>query len=203
MLEVLSGTLRDKDFCERFLDQIYVLRHKVFKEQLKWDVISKNGREIDHYDDDDATYFIVKEHNEDKIQGTWRVRSMGKPNMVKDIFYDLCSEQVPNNPNLLEVSRMAVAPEAQARGLKGYGPVSRLLMQGTFFHSDSIGGEGIVIVTVLPLWQYAKALGLEIELLGPQRLIGGLPCVCMHIPQNEQNSRVCANVFDILNQGVA
>ena len=54
------------EFHRQDLDDMYRLRHKVFYEELKWDVKSVNGMEKDEYDEKHAHYIIYKEQNEQK-----------------------------------------------------------------------------------------------------------------------------------------
>jgi acyl homoserine lactone synthase len=93
------------------LEDMYRLRHRVFKERLRWDVQSKNGMERDEYDDLDAAYLLAYDDS-DTLRGTWRLLPTTGRYMLRDVFAELMGDQpLPADRSVWEVSRFAVEPE--------------------------------------------------------------------------------------------
>jgi len=90
------------------LENMYRLRHKVFYEKLKWDVISKNGMEKDEYDEQNMYYLIYKDQ-QGIVRGTLRFVEMSNNCMFDGPFKfslpDLISYK---NSNYWELSRAVV-----------------------------------------------------------------------------------------------
>lgn len=90
------------------LDEMFKLRHRVFKECLDWDVNSRNGRERDVYDLLRPVYLLATDEN-GKVGGSWRLLPTTGPYMLRDVFPDLLEgAQAPSNPQVWEISRFAV-----------------------------------------------------------------------------------------------
>jgi len=93
------------------LEDMHRLRHRVFKERLRWDVRSKNGMERDEYDDLDAIYLLAYDDTE-TLRGTWRLLPTTGPYMLRDVFSDLMEDQaMPSARTVWEVSRFAAEPD--------------------------------------------------------------------------------------------
>lgn len=93
------------------LEDMHRLRHRVFKERLRWDVQSKNGKERDEYDDLDAIYLLAYDDTE-TLRGTWRLLPTTGPYMLRDVFSDLMEDQpLPRERSVWEVSRFAAEPD--------------------------------------------------------------------------------------------
>lgn len=94
MITVVTPELRDLHAAE--IEQMHRLRHRVFKDRLKWDVRSFGGLEIDQFDMLDATYLIVGEAG---VQGSWRILPTTGPYMLRDVFRQLLDgKEPPDSP---------------------------------------------------------------------------------------------------------
>jgi len=95
----------------KVLEDMHRLRHRVFKERLRWDVQSKNGMERDEYDNLDAIYLLSYDDS-DTLRGTWRMLPTTGPYMLRDVFSELMEDQpLPNARSVWEVSRFAAEPD--------------------------------------------------------------------------------------------
>lgn len=104
MITVVTPELRDLHAAE--IEQMHRLRHRVFKDRLKWDVRSFGGLEIDQFDMLDATYLIVGEAG---VQGSWRILPTTGPYMLRDVFRQLLDgKEPPDSPAIWEMSRFSV-----------------------------------------------------------------------------------------------
>lgn len=83
------------------------LRHRIFKEQLKWDVNSDNGLELDEFDHDETIYVLYIEN--DQVKGNWRLLPTKGPYMMSEVFPHLAPPGgIPREDNLWELSRYAM-----------------------------------------------------------------------------------------------
>ncbi|MFZ4115437.1 MAG: acyl-homoserine-lactone synthase [Chthoniobacterales bacterium] len=92
------------------LQAMYRLRHKIFFEQLRWDVTSENGMERDQYDETQMYYLIYKDQ-EGIIRGSLRLIEMIHECMFDGPFNFML-------PNLKKFKK------------KGFWEISRLYIHG-------------------------------------------------------------------------
>ncbi len=93
------------------LDNMYRLRHKVFFEQLKWQVNSNDGMEKDEFDEKNAHYLIYKDEK-GIIRGCQRLIEMKNPCMFDGPFKFFLSDLSDfKRPGYWEASRFAIDHE--------------------------------------------------------------------------------------------
>lgn len=101
---------RARDFQDMFR-----LRYRVFRERLNWDVQTRNGMEMDRFDDLDPLYFMAFDHV-NRLVGTWRMLPTTGPYMLRDVFPVLLDGMpAPHHPKIWEGSRFAVECEYAGR----------------------------------------------------------------------------------------
>jgi acyl homoserine lactone synthase len=89
-------------------EDMFRLRHRVFKERLGWDVQTRNGLEIDRFDELDPVYLMAFDQSE-RLVGTWRMLPTTGPYMLRDVFPVLMDGmEAPRHPRICEGSRFAV-----------------------------------------------------------------------------------------------
>jgi acyl-homoserine lactone synthase len=84
-------------------DEMYRLRHRLFYEELQWDVNSNDGMEYDEFDRDDTVYIIYEEDG--NIFACFRLLPTTKPYMLSEIFHELAEDYIPRASNVWELSR--------------------------------------------------------------------------------------------------
>jgi N-acyl-L-homoserine lactone synthetase len=82
------------------LDQMFRMRAREFHDRLKWDVVVVDGREIDDYDNDDATYLLVLKDG--KVTASVRLIPTTGRTMLRDHFFHIAP---PPDPNVWEATR--------------------------------------------------------------------------------------------------
>jgi N-acyl-L-homoserine lactone synthetase len=71
MIHVISAD--NRHVYEDVLDQHFRLRHEIFVEERKWEVLRRpDGREIDAYDNEDAIYLLALDGR--RVLGVLQVR---------------------------------------------------------------------------------------------------------------------------------
>jgi len=113
---------RTRDFQDMFR-----LRHRVFKERLNWDVRSQHGLERDCFDDLDPQYIVAFDPT-DRLVGTWRMLPTTGPYMLRDVFPILLDGMpAPRRPKTWEGSRLCV--DCEYAGRLGLAALSQVTSQ--------------------------------------------------------------------------
>lgn len=149
------------------------LRHKVFAEELEWDVVSYNGREVDHFDLMDPYYAILND-DDGSVIGTWRALPTTSGYMLKDIFPELCrGEAPPERDDVWEISRFAVDKLAEKYQNKDNGvgrPVQDLVDSFSEFMEQK-DLTNLVAVTSTAGERMLKRLGVKVRRFGDGKSI--------------------------------
>lgn len=113
MIIVLKGTERREQ--ARYFERMFRLRHQVFIKGMGWPLPSTNGREIDQYDVDEATY-LLDVIEDDVIQGSVRLLPSERCSFVFDYFPHLIENGVPaRDPLVYECTRYMFLPLKNTR----------------------------------------------------------------------------------------
>jgi acyl-homoserine lactone synthase len=93
-----------------YFDQFYQLRHQIFVAGRGWPLPSKQGRETDEYDVDDAVYFFDV-NGDDRIEGAVRITPTETGSLTADYFPHLVENgEALRSPQVYEATRYIVLP---------------------------------------------------------------------------------------------
>jgi acyl-homoserine lactone synthase len=157
------------------LDEYFRLRHEVFVGERGWNALERpDGRDVDAYDNDRATYLIALDNGH--VIGGLRLYPTLLPHMISESFAHLVRDRaVLSGPTILECTRYFIVRERRMGRTD-----CRLLMAFQEFCLE----EGVTEVTAvvemwwLPRWQQA---GFNVRPLGLPTLIEGQPCIAAAI----------------------
>lgn len=91
------------------MDQIFILRKKVFADQLNWDVTVSNGKERDYYDDLNPVYLVWCDDSFERLYGVIRLMPTIGPTLLYDVFRDTFPDiTCLQAPGIWEGTRMCV-----------------------------------------------------------------------------------------------
>lgn len=172
----------------RLVDEIYRLRHRVFKNSLDWDVECLHGREIDQFDTEDAVYGAVTDEF-GEIEGCFRLLPTTGPYMLRDIFPILLHGQpAPSDPRIMECSRFAVLPNSGARRsiselLRVTGELLTIQLEYCIDH----GIHTMVCATDLRFERILRGAGLACTRYGPPISIGNTIAVAGYMRPSARN----------------
>lgn len=122
MGSIIVAQSNDPEMSRRTMLDMYRFRHKVFHDRLGWEVNSRNGMEIDIFDELDPVYIVAKD-GQKRVEGCWRLLPTSGPYMLKDTFPQLLrGEAAPEEGHIWELSRFAV--ESSATGDLAQGNLS-------------------------------------------------------------------------------
>lgn len=91
------------------MDQIFILRKKVFADQLNWDVTVSDGKEHDYYDDLNPAYLVWCDDSFERLYGVIRLMPTTGPTLLYDVFRNTFPD-ITNleAPGIWEGTRMCV-----------------------------------------------------------------------------------------------
>lgn len=180
MIEAISN-VRPGD--NALLEQAFRLRHEVFVEEMGWELLRRaDGREIDQFDDEDATHLLAT--HEGVVAGYFRSRPTNRPHLLSDVHSHLCQRDYPRAWNVVEWTRYCVAPAK--RGESAFGGVgSELIVGGLEWSLDQ--GIHDVVLEYHPAWiARFMGLGFKVHPLGLPAEIDGDPIIAVHMRFDER-----------------
>lgn len=114
MIIVIDGINQHR--YTQLLDEMFVLRARVFGQRLGWEVEVKNGREIDKYDALDPAY-VIGVNDENQVVSCARALQTTGPHMLSDVFSSILDGEPPlRSATLWESTRFCVDTEVLERG---------------------------------------------------------------------------------------
>jgi acyl-homoserine lactone synthase len=176
-------TDENKAGYEAILDEYFRLRHEIFVGERGWrDLERPNGRDVDAYDNDRATYLVALDN--ERVIGGLRLYPTLLPHMISESFAHLVKgRNVLSGSTILECTRYFIVRERRMGRTD-----CRLLAAFQQFCLE----EGITEVTAvvemwwLPRWQQA---GFKVRPLGLPTMIEGQPCIAAAIQISEDSLR--------------
>lgn len=153
------------------IDQSYLLRHKIFKQKLDWDVNSIEGREYDEFDILAGTVYLLHVDDAGKVNGCVRLLPTNGPNMLKNIFNMLLDgQQAPASPDVWESTRFAV--DIDELGAAEAGKVTAKLLDAIAEIGLIYGLDKIISVTDPLMERALKRRGLPTTRIGSVHQVG-------------------------------
>ncbi|MFU0507169.1 acyl-homoserine-lactone synthase [Pseudaminobacter sp. NGMCC 1.201702] len=118
MIRAHIVTSRNKALYENEFDEFLRRRHDAFVRQKHWRPESPDGREIDQFDTDAATYILGMQDGH--VITSARLIPTSEPHLVSEVFPDMCElTGVPRRPDYAEWTRTYVYGDAADRGVRG------------------------------------------------------------------------------------
>jgi len=187
MVVVLKGSQRSE--YPDYFDQLFRLRHQIFITGRGWSLPSRNGREIDQYDIDEAVYFLDV-NGDGKIEGTVRITPTLRASLTADYFPHLVENGVPPRaPDIYEATRYIVLPVNKSR-MSNREAKSRLLVVLTEWCMEA-GLTAVQTVidaatlrTFIEMNPGVRPMGLTCPYGGGRGTLGGGECMVIRWPTN-------------------
>ncbi|MCB8821669.1 acyl-homoserine-lactone synthase [Microvirga rosea] len=167
-------TAENRSSYRTILDTYFQARHEVFVKERGWRALDRgDGRDIDAYDNDNATYLLALEG--DRVVGGLRLYPTMLPHMISEAFPQLVHGRILRGHHVLECTRYFVVRQRRMGRTD-----CRLLAAFQQFCLD----EGITEVSAvvemwwLPRWHQA---GFKIRPLGLPVMVEDQACVAVSI----------------------
>ena len=164
------------------LEQMYRLRHRVLVDIAGWEEIRRTDeREIDAFDNDLTTYFLVMDDDK-KVVGSLRMQPSLAQTLTSEVFSSICNiGGVPRSERLYDCSRVIAAPEVSQLGGKPSWVTSEL-HSGMFEFGRALALEGLTCVLEVKWFHYMKRWNWDVRPLGLPDSVGegGSVAACIH-----------------------
>jgi acyl homoserine lactone synthase len=145
--------------------QAWRLRHRVFKEQLGWNVPSIDLLEIDPLDKH-AVHLCALEG--EKVVAYLRALCTTGPYLLERYFPDLIGAGgPPRAPDVWEISRFVADPDHPDRH-----PIARRLVQAGMAFGHEVGASRLLAVTEPPFERFLRQCGVPIARIAGPRVVG-------------------------------
>jgi N-acyl-L-homoserine lactone synthetase len=149
------------------LEQMFRQRAQIFHDRLGWDVIVKDGKERDRFDDENPVYIIYTDDSGRKVKGSLRLLPTTGPTLLADFF----SDTVPDAahlaaPTIWECTRFCLDEDIWQKDKEDILFASTVLLVALGDLAVLAGIESIIgnfDASALHLW---RRIGCEVEILG-------------------------------------
>jgi acyl homoserine lactone synthase len=164
---------QDRSAYADLVDDMHVLRARVFQERLKWDVDVVDGREIDRFDREGPLYLLALNDVTGRLEGSVRLLPTTGPNMLRDVFSVLLPEgEVVESPIIWESSRFCVEPDVTHLGEGRINRITTELLCGLVEVGMRVGLSHIVSVYDARMARIFRASNCPAEVIGTPTRIG-------------------------------
>ena len=179
MLKLIPGYCAS--FYPREMDAMFRSRARTFSDRLGWEVVVRDGRERDRFDDANPLYLVSVHPETDEYWGSLRLLPTTGPNMLRDVFPQLLDEgEAVESATIWESSRICVASARGEFGRRNSG-VSHVLSElilGIGEVAVLAGLTQIVSVFDWRIFRVLKAAGCNPQIIGrPQKIGETMSCV--------------------------
>ena len=146
------------------LEQMFRQRAQIFHDRLGWDVIVKDGKERDRFDDENPVYIIYTDDAGRKVKGSLRLLPTTGPTLLADFF----SDTVPDAahlaaPTIWECTRFCLDEDIWQKDKEDILFASTVLLVALGDLAVLAGIESIIgnfDASALHLW---RRIGCEVE----------------------------------------
>lgn len=172
---------------KKYKNQIYALRHKVFKEKLNWKVNSVEGyKEIDYFDSLKKVSFIIAVNNEDKVLGCMRLLPTTHDYMLEKVFPQLLVYH-PKQDNIWEISRFAIDPNLQKEtSMLSLNLPTLLILEGMCEFAKNNNITTFIAATTATLNRLVRTIGMDTQVVGNKLKIDDTNVIALKILMNSQ-----------------
>jgi len=176
MLLIVDSTNRALE--HKAMRTMFEARKRVFIDLLKWDIPALAGRyELDQFDDVHATYLIVSD-GEGTHLASARLLLTTRPALLDSLFPGLVAGEVPQGPDVLEITRFCLSPGIGARQRQ----IARdALLVGLAEFAIGNGIQTYTGVAELPWFRQIQTFGWDCCALGEPVLHRGQALVGLRI----------------------
>ena len=144
-MQVMSGA--SAELPKGLHSKVANYRHKVFVEQLGWELQTQDGAERDQFDRPDTVYVVAQDDN-GHVSGCARLLPTTRPYLLGEVFPQLLNGLLPPcSPDVWELSRFAAVDLNSAASTQGQfsSPVTIELLKESIACAAALGArfEGI------------------------------------------------------------
>ena len=188
-MSIYFGKPDENKYDHATLYNMFRFRHRIFHDRLQWDVNSLQGMEYDEFDTLNP-YHMIGTDQQDQVEACWRFLPTTGPYMLKDTFPQLlCGEQAPQQKDIWELSRFAVAPASDKSTSQAMlNELTFRMLQLSYDFAIEHNISQYVTVTSAALERVLLHAGFPLQRIGngQSQKIGKVTTVACRVPVNEQ-----------------
>jgi acyl homoserine lactone synthase len=173
MMDIVAGTA---DSLMGTYQRVASYRHKVFVENLGWDLNSTGGQEHDQFDRPDTIY-VAARNSDGEICGCARLLPTTRAYLLAEVFPQLLNGAAPpSSHDIWELSRFASVDfnspdQTPLRQMSS--DVAIDLMQASIEYAHRKGARLLIAVTPLGVERLLRNAGFKVHRAGPPMRIAG------------------------------
>ena len=149
------------------LEQMFRMRARIFHDHLGWDVVVKDGKERDKYDEQSPVYIIYTDDGGHTVKGSLRLLPTTGPTLVADFFSDTLPDAASlMAPTIWECTRFCLDENVWQKKKEEIVFASTVLLVALGDLALRAGIKSIIgnfDAAALHLW---RRIGCEVEILG-------------------------------------
>lgn len=152
-------------------------RHKVFVEQLGWELKTQDGSELDQFDRPDTVY-VVAQDDEGHVSGCARLLPTTRPYLLGEVFPQLLNGLPPPcSPDVWELSRFAAVDLNNPTPALGQfsSPITIKLLHESIGCAVAHGAKRLITVSPIGVERLLGRYGFLAHRAGPPMVIDGHP----------------------------
>ena len=182
MLQVHVVTAANRSLYVDEMELSFRWRHKIYVDEKGWMAKRADGREVDQYDTEEATYVLAfRDH---QFVASSRLRAFSTPTLLADVFPSLATMRtLPCRPDEAEWTRMFVVPDLREKGHKGVAAAMCCAVMEYCLDEGITWIGGIQETYWLPRWM---DFGWRVEPLGLPQDIDGTSCLAALFEVSQQ-----------------
>ena len=171
MIYLVNGA--DAGQYRQWMDEMHVIRAKVFRDRLGWDVEVVDDRERDRFDAANPLYLLSVD-GRGRVQGSLRLLPTTGPNMLRDVFPSLLAPgEVVESATIWESSRFSLDPDRPAEVTsRKLNRVTTELLCGIVEVGLMVGLSFVVSVFDARMVRIFRAAQCPADMIGTPRKIG-------------------------------
>jgi acyl homoserine lactone synthase len=162
----------------RLYRQLGMYRHDVFIEHLGWNLHVRDGLELDQFDRDGETVYVVAQQEDGTIQGCARLLPTLGPYLLSEVFPQLLNGLAPpSSSDVWELSRFAAVDLSNKTGsgasAQYSSPVALALIQAAMDCAKQLGAKRLITVSPVGVERLMSRAGINAHRAGPPMVIDG------------------------------
>lgn len=174
-MHVMSGV--SKGLPTGLHSKVAIYRHKIFVEQLGWELRTRDGEELDQFDRPDTVY-VVAQDDQGHVSGCARLLPTTRPYLLGEVFPQLLNGLLPpNSPDVWELSRFAAVDLNNQVSTQGQfsSQIAIELLQESIACAAAHGAKRLITVSPIGVERLLRRAGFHMHRAGPPMIIDGHP----------------------------
>ena len=149
-------TPENRHYYKKQLQDMFQMRARVAVEEMNWNIpVCDNGMDIDEFDYPDTVY-ILYFNDDGEVSGCARLNPTNRPNLISEVFPQLCEGKIPNCENIHEFSRYLI--ERRGKTQRQYSKTWLLIGQSVNEYCLSRGIKQVITLSRKRMYQMSTSV---------------------------------------------